>query len=426
MYSKKVLANGIRLITVPRPDSLSVNILVLVEAGSKYETKNQSGISHFLEHMCFKGTKKRPTALSISGELDALGAQYNAFTSQEYTGYYVTCLPDKVEQALDIISDMYLNSTFDAKEIEKEKGVIVEEINMIEDIPMRKIQDLFTKLLYGDQPAGWDVAGRVETVKKISQPDFLAYRRSHYVANKTIILVAGCLPAKTIGAQIRKCFADLSRQPGRNKLPVKEKQSRPNLLVYHKPSDQTHLVLGFRTFGIKREETYTVEVLTMILGGNMSSRLFQKIRDEMGAAYYIRAHHNSLTDHGYLDIASGVKNNKAVPALEAILRECRRLAEEEVPQTELAKAKDSLIGTTYLSLETPTDLSVYYGLQELLKREMMTPEEFAKKIKAVTAKDIKQLAKRVFTDRGLNLTILGPHKNKKKFSQVLHLYPHTN
>ena len=230
------------MILVPQPSSLATTVLTLVEAGSKYETKEINGLSHFLEHMYFKGTAKRPKAINIAGELDQMGAEYNAFTSQEWTGYFAKVQAKDAERALDIISDIYLNSIFDAAEIEKEKGVIIEELNMYEDTPMRKVHDLIMEVLYGDQPAGWDVGGRKEVIQKLTKEDFLKYRSEHYVGKATLVVVAGAIDEKKLLPKIEEYFKGISIGDKTEKNKTIEKQEKPQVLVKFKESDQTHLV----------------------------------------------------------------------------------------------------------------------------------------------------------------------------------------
>ena len=302
-YSRTVLPNGLRVIFAPQKDAVATTILVLVEAGSKYETKDINGLSHFLEHMCFKGTVKRPTTMHIAGELDGIGAEYNAFTSQEWTGYFVKVQAHKSEQALDIISDLYLHPVFDAAEIEKEKGVIIEEINMYEDLPPRRVQEIFTQLMYGDQPAGWDIGGRKEVIRAMTKDHFLKYRGAHYVAQATAIVVAGNFDEKKILKNIEEQFAHLSNDKKFGKVPTKESQSEPQVKVQFKESDQTHLVIGCRAFDITDPRRYALEVMGDILGGGMSSRLFQRVREELGAAYYVKAGADFFSDHGFFAVS---------------------------------------------------------------------------------------------------------------------------
>lgn len=419
--NKKTLKNGLRILTVPMKDSPAVTMLIMVEAGSKYETKDINGLSHFLEHMCFKGTKKRPTASDISRELDSMGAQYNAFTSQEYTGYWVKVHPKHLAKILDLLSDMYLNPVFDPKEIEKEKGVIVEEINMYEDMPQRHIHDLFMDLLYGDQPAGWNIAGTRELVKSMTQKHFVDYRAKHYVAKGTIVAVAGNFNEKKLIKDIEKSFSEISTAKKHSKNKVVESQSEPKIFIKDKKTDQTHLILGVRTFDIFHKDNAKLHVLNGVLGAGMSSRLFQKLRDEMGVGYYVRSGSDEYTDHGYLAVSTGVDKSRVIEVVKAILNELKRLATEDIPAHELAKAKELLVGNMYLDLETSDSLAQFYGFQEVLKGSEETPAALAKKIEKVTAREVKELAKKIFQDKSLNMAVIGEISDKNALKQALHL-----
>lgn len=405
---RHMLANGLRVVLGPAPEATSVTVLIMVAAGSKYETKAQSGLSHFLEHMCFKGTTRRPTPLQIASELDSLGAAYNAFTAQEYTGYFATVAPPHLEQVIDIIADMYLRPTFPAEEIEKEKGVIVEEINMYEDMPQHQAQDLFQSLLYGDQPAGWNIAGTKETVRSLRREDFLNYRSRHYLPQATVCVVTGNVSPTELLPKLERQFSTLAQGDKGLKLPVQERQAAPQLKQKEKISDQTHLVLGFRSAGLSSPDEYALEVLAAALGGGMSSRLFRRIREELGAAYYVRAAQEAFTDHGYLAVSAGVTHALLLPVIRAVLEECRRVIDEPVPETELRRVKDSLIGHLYLGLETTSARANFFGFQELLKTELLSPDEIKAKIEQVTAAELQSLAGRTCRAASLNLALVGP------------------
>ncbi len=419
--TKKILENGLRIITIPDSNSLAATVLVLVEAGSKYETKEINGLSHFLEHMCFKGTTKRPKAIDISFELDSIGSQYNAFTSQEYTGYYAKVQARYFDKALDIVSDLYLNPVFDVAEIEKEKGVIVEEINMYEDIPQRKIQDLIMKLMYGDQPAGWSIAGEKDIVTKLTKEQFLSYRGKHYVAKATTVIVAGKFDEDSLYNKIAEKFSDIKADEKHCKPKTTEEQSRPAVLVFNKESDQTHLVFGVRSYDIFDPRYYALEVLAGILGGGMSSRLFQKIREEMGAAYYVHSSHNAYSDHGILEVAAGVDHKKIIDVIKAILVEMTKLKSDLVSEKELTMVKDFIIGNMFLSLETSDAIANFYGGQEILKKTIIDPDEMASEIKKVSAEDIKRVANEIFINNKLNMALVGPFKEEAEFLKVLNL-----
>lgn len=417
--TKKKLANGLRIITLPHADSLASSVFVFVETGSKYETKEINGISHFLEHMCFKGTKNRPRSIDIASELDGIGAAHNAFTSHEYTGYFAKAQPKHFDKILDVVSDIYLNQLFDPAEIEKEKGVIAEEINMYEDTPARKISDYFLHLLYGDQPAGWDVAGRKEVIAALKRDDFVDYHAKHYVAEATIVVAAGAFDEKEAMRKIEEKFSVISAAGKHPKIKTAESQSAPRVFLKMKESDQTHLILGFRAFDIFDERRFVLDVLADILGGGMSSRLFQRVREEMGAAYYVYADADLYTDHGYLAAGAGVDNKKAEDVVKAILEEFLKLAEHPVGEEELRRAKDHMIGGLMIGLETSNQLASFYGGQEVARGSFLNPSELSERIEKVTAGEILALAKEIIRDDKLNLALIGPFKNEEKFAKIL-------
>lgn len=418
-FTKKVLKNGLRVVTIPMKDNPTVTVLVLVEAGSKYETKEVNGISHFLEHMCFKGTIKRPKAIDISKELDMLGSQYNAFTAQEYTGYYAKSDAKHFAKIFDIVSDIYLNSTFPDTEMEKEKGVIIEEINMYEDMPNRHVQDLMMKLLYGDQPAGWNIAGEKKNILKMKRDDFVKYKSEHYLPEATVIVVAGQVTEREVLKEVNKIFGSAKEGKKFPKIRTKDVQKKPEVLVKWKKTDQTHFVLAMRSEDFFSKKSPSFSVLGGVLGGGMSSRLFQKLREEMGVGYYVRAYNDSFTDHGFFQISAGVDNKRVDEVLKAVLDECKKLKKEPVSKEELNKVKELLIGNLKLSLESSDDIANFYGGQELLKRELKSAEDKAKAIRKVTARDIQTLARNIFTNKKLNLALIGPFKEKSKFLKTL-------
>ena len=418
-FSKKVLKNGLRVITVPMKDNPTATVLVLVEAGSKYEEKKVNGISHFLEHMCFKGTSKRPKAIDISKELDTLGSQYNAFTAQEYTGYYAKSDAKHFHKIFDVVSDIYLNSTFPEIEMEKEKGVIIEEINMYEDMPQRHVQDLIMELLYGDQPAGWNIAGDKKNIFRMKRDDFVNYKKQHYLPEATVLVVAGAVTEKEVMTEVNKIFGKVVRGKKVNKRKVKEDQKKAKVLVSFKKTDQTHFVLAVRTYGLFNKKNAILTVLGGVLGGGMSSRLFQKLREEMGVGYYVRAYNDAYTDHGFFQVSAGVDNKRIEEVIKAVLEECNKLKVSEISLEELNKVKEYLIGNMKLSLESSDDIANFYGGQELLKREMKSAEEKAQEIRKVTASEIQNLAKDIFKNEKLNLALIGPFKKKIKFQKIL-------
>lgn len=408
-----------RVITIHMRDNPTVTVLVMVEAGSKYETKQLNGISHFLEHMCFKGTIKRPKAIDIVRELDSIGSQYNAFTSYEFTGYYAKSNQKHLSMILDVVSDLYLNPTFPEREIEKEKGVIVDEISMYEDLPHNDVHNAFMQLVYGDQPAGWKIAGSKETVRSFKRDDFLSYRSKHYVAPGTTVIIAGGFDETKIHDEILEKFSGIETSEKHTKPKVVDTQTKPQIIVKTKKTDQAHLVLGVRTFDTYSEKNSPLRVLSAVLGGGMSSRLFQKLRDEMGVGYYVHSSYDTYTDHGLLDVSTGVDPTRVKEVVSAILEELCRMKTEKVAPEELKKAKEYLIGNMYLSLESSDSLAEYYGYQEIMRKTLRTPDEVAERIKSVTAEQIQEVANEIFVDEKLNMALIGPQENGDEILPLL-------
>jgi len=421
MLKKTTLKNGLRIITLPQKSTEAVTVLVLVGTGSKYETKETSGISHFLEHMLFKGTSKRPDKLKIAETLDKIGGLYNAFTSEDYTGYFAKTAFTKLDTALDWVSDIYLNSTLPEKEIARERGVITEEINMIYDNPMYWVTLLWNNLLYGDQPAGWDIAGTKESIAAISRKDLSDYMKTQYVASNTIVCVAGKIDNDLATKQIAKRFSRISTDKFKEKSQVIEKQNSCQSLLAFKQTDQTHFCLGVRGYNLFSPQKYAQEILGVILGGMMSSRLFMEIRENLGLAYYIKTSVEANPDTGFLVTQAGVDNKKAEKAILAVLKEYKKVSSKKIPLTELKKAKEYLKGRMALILEPSDALASFYGLQDLLENKILTTKEIYAKINEVSASDVQAVAQDIFRPAKLNLALVGPFKEKKNLQKLLKL-----
>lgn len=418
-YKKTVLKNGLRVLTIPVKGTETVTAMVLVSAGSDYETKDINGISHFLEHMCFQGTVKRPNTGDVSRELDELGAQSNAFTSKEYTGYWAKAHNKHLPKLIDIISDIYQNPVFNKDAMEREKGVVIEEIKMYEDLPQAKVGEVFEELLYGDQPAGWPIIGHESIVRAIKQEDLIAYRKKHYVAKNTIVIVAGKINESKTLKMVSGVFKDIHSTKRERKLQTKESQTRPAVKLHYKDTDQAHLIIGWRSLPKGHKDNYKMGILETVLGQGMSSRLFHKLRDELGLCYYVRAGHDKALDRGYFAIASGVSKGRVKEAIRAILDECKRLMTEKVSEQELKKAKELRTSGLYLGLESSDEFADFYAFQDIYDLPIKTPEEIVKKINSVTAKDVMKMAQNTFKNATLNLAIVGPYKDTKEFDEVL-------
>ena len=418
MFKKITLKNGLRIITMPQKSTQAVTVLVLVGTGSKYEKKDINGISHFLEHMFFKGTKNRPDKLEIAETLDKIGGIYNAFTGEDYTGYFAKVAASQLDVAFDWVSDIFLNSLLPEKEMEKEKGVITEEINMIYDNPMAHVGVLWSKLLYGDQPAGWDIAGTKESVSRMTRQKLSDYMGSQYVASNTIVCVAGQIKKDTED-KIKKYFSGSKDGSFAPKAKVVERQTQPECLLHFKETDQTHLCFGARAYNLFHPQRYAQDILGVILGGMMSSRLFMEVRDKLGLAYYIRTEAEANPDTGYLVTQAGVDNKNAEKAVAVILKEYKKISQERVSPKELKKVKDFTKGKMTLLLESSDAVASFCGIQALLEKDILTPEEIYAKINKVSAADVLKVAKDIFRPENLNLALVGPFKDKELFEKII-------
>lgn len=411
--------SGLRLVVVPMESTKTATVLVMVGTGSKYEAKNINGISHFLEHMMFKGTEKRPDKLDIARELDGIGAAYNAATSKENTWYYAKASVKKIDTVMDVIFDIFLNSKMDEKEVVLERGVIVEELNMYRDTPQRHIYDLFEKLLYGNQPAGWDIGGNNETVMSMKRDKLLDYFNTHYVASKTVVTVAGNVDPENIKDKVATYFKDVRRGDIFDKLAVVEKQSEPQILVHSKKTDQTNFILGTRAYDKYNDKKYPLGIMSVVLGGGMSSRLFSEVRDKRGLAYDIHAGVETYTDSGFFMVKAGVSNSKAIEALEVVMAELRKVKKEGITPEELQRAKDQIEGSMALGLEHSDAIAETYAESLIFHNKVLTPEEELDKMKKVTLDQVLEVASEIFDDKKLDLSLIGPFEKEDEFKEIL-------
>lgn len=412
-HKKVILSNKIPLVLVPMPGVKTVTALVMVKTGSKYETRAESGLSHFLEHMFFKGTTRRPNTLTLSAELDVLGGEYNAFTSKEYTGYYVKVAAGKLGLALDILGDMLTASKFSAEEIEREKGVIIEELNMYEDNPMMHIEDVLESCLYGDTPAGWDTIGTKKNIQSFRRSDFLRYFKRQYGAQSLNIILSGAIRSADQAAAAN-IFGNIRNNAWRKKVTVIEKQRIPALKTVFKKTDQVNLALAVRAFPVGHPQELALKILSVILGGSMSSRLFISLRERSGLAYYVKTTAELYSDSGYLSTQAGVPKDKAEAAVAIILEEYRRISQGLVAEEELSRAKDLITGRMLMQLEASDEVASWYGRQAILRDGFLDPAKMEKLIRQLTVNDIKRVAELIMVNRGLNLAIIGPIQKGEK------------
>lgn len=421
-YKLQTLPNGLKVITVPMPSLESVTVTIWMKTGSRNENSKNNGISHFLEHMFFKGTTNRPTAKQIAEEIDSIGGIQNAGTSKEYTEYYIKCRSDKVETAFDLLSDMTLNSLLDAKEIEREKGTIIEEIRMYEDTPMMAIGEVFESLIYEGHTLGMDIAGTEKTVTEMKREDFINYRNDFYNPKNMILTVAGGVTVEEVTVLSKKYFSKLEDKVTSDVLKTfKVEQKSPKLKLHDKKKEQTHVILGYLADGKNYKGKYAQTLLATILGGGMSSRMFTEVRERRGLAYSIRTSMDRYTDIGYLGTYAGLDTKRAVEAVTVMLEEHKKIVNGKAPITEkeLNKAKEFIKGHLALALEDTSDVSSFFGDQELFSEKVLTPEEVFEKIDKVTMVEVNNEAKRLFVPERLNLAIIGPYENDKDFDKII-------
>jgi predicted Zn-dependent peptidase len=416
-YERHVLDNGLRVLTAPVPQAQSVTCMVMLAAGSRYETPETNGIAHFSEHMFFKGTQRRPTAREIAGEIDAIGGEFNAFTGKEYTAYFVKCAAEYRDTALDVLVDMLRNAKFDSEEIEREKGVIVEEMNMYFDTPRDYIGGVYEELLYGDQPLGWDIIGRKETVRNATRETFMSYLDRWYHPSRIVLGVGGNI-GDGLDERVRNLLGDLAAKDTPEPEAVKPYENG-RVKVFTKQSDQAHVILGVPSYPIIHPDRYPLQVLANVLGGGMSSRLFTEVRERRGLAYYVFGLNHSYTDAGSLYAQAGVDINRIDEAVTTILGELRSIAADAVPTDELEKAKSFSKGRFVLQLENPQGLILFGLRREVLEGRVPELSEVLDGITAVTVEDVQRVAQNLISDEALRLAVIGPFEDAERFEKLL-------
>jgi predicted Zn-dependent peptidase len=416
-FERHTLDNGLRVLTANLPQAQSVTCMVMLAAGSRYETADTNGIAHFSEHMFFKGTEKRPTARDIAGEIDAIGGQLNAFTGKEYTAYFVRCAAEARDTALDVIVDMLRNSVFDPDEIEREKGVIVEEMNMYFDTPRDYIGGVFESLLYGDQPLGWDIIGRKETVRGATRDTFTSYIDRWYHPSRMVLGLGG-----RVGDDVlERAQALLGDLPAREtpSAPPAQPHANGRVSVFTKQSDQAHLILGVPSYPLTHPDRYALQLVASILGGGMSSRLFTEVRERRGLAYYVFGVNYSYSDAGSLYSQAGVDIKRIDEAVETIVAELRKIAAEPVPADELEKARAFAKGRFVLELESPQGLILFGLRREVLEGRAPDLQEILTALDAVTAEDVQRVSADLIADEKLRLAVIGPFEDAERFEKLL-------
>lgn len=420
MYQRTTLANGLRVLTAPMPHTRSVAVSFYVGAGSRYETEQISGLSHFLEHMLFKGTERRPTAQEISEAVDAVGGVLNAGTDRELTVYYAKVAAPHFPIALDLLVDMLRRPLMESAEIEKERKVVIEELASVKDSPAQQADVLLDEIMWPDQPLGWDVAGTEESVNALSRDAVLEYFRRQYVPNNVILSVAGAVETDEVVAAVESHAGDW--QPGEPSgwFPALNGQRAPRAKAQYKRTEQAHISLAVQGVSNVDPDRYAVDLLSAILGEGMSCRLFMELREKRSLCYDIHSYTSHYLDTGAFSVYAGVEPSAVEEAVKAILEQLT-IAKAGIPEAELRKAKELTKGRLLLRMEDTRSVSGWLGVQELLTGEVRSVDDVVEKVEAVTTDDLQRVANALFRVETLNMAIVGPFRSAKRFLPLLTL-----
>lgn len=420
MYHKTIFDNGLRLITSPMPHTQSVCLAFFIGIGSRYETETEAGTSHFIEHLCFKGTERRPTSKEISEAIEGVGGILNGGTNKELTTFWCKVASPHFSLALDILTDLLRYSKFEPSEVERERQIIIEEINMSLDLPQHRVDMLIDELLWPGQPLGRDIAGNKETVTTLTRQQLLDYFASHYLPNNTVISVAGNIHQERVTDLVHHTLANWSKGELINPLHADNHQSTPHLRLESKDTEQSHLCLGLRGVSFFHPDRFALDLLNVILGEGMSSRLFINIRDRRGLAYDIHSYVSHFRDTGSIIIYAGVQPKQVKSALMAILEELSQL-KDGIPEAELTKAKELSKGRLLLRLEDSRNVAGWSGVQEILLGQVLSVDEVLSKVDSITTEDLKRIARELFITEKLNLAIVGPVSKEEPLAELLKL-----
>jgi predicted Zn-dependent peptidase len=402
------LDNGLRVVTTPMPTAQSVNVCIFVGVGSRMEERRTNGICHYLEHMVFKGTPKRPTAQHISEAIEGAGGVLNAFTNKEYTGFWALVPFDKMDLAVDVLEDMVRDPLLDATEIDRERTVILQEISRSHDQPGAWASELLSRACYGDQPIGWPIAGTEESVRAIQRDDFVDHMAKWYVPENIVVAVAGNTTPEQVLALIKERTAGLERRAVPSFAPATEGLPRERVQVEARDIDQSNLFYGMRGLARTDPDRYPLTILNTLLGRGMSSRLFKEVRERRGLAYSVGSSVSRHHDTGTIAISAGVSPEKAEEAGKVILEEVFKLVDELVPEEELTRARDFTVGNLRLSLETTFALTAWTGEELVTMGHIEEVDEVVSKLSAVTADDVRRVARRFFRRDNVAMSLVGP------------------
>lgn len=418
MFTVKKLSSGLPVVIAPTSGTAAVTVLVFAGAGSRYEVEGDRGISHFLEHMFFKGGKKYKTSAAVSMAIDGVGGDFNAFTGKEYAGYYVKVDNSHTELACDVLGDMLLNASFPQDEIEKERGVIIEEYRMYQDTPMYQAGWDFETLVYGDQPLGWDTIGTEEVIRSVNQADFQRHKDELYTPDNLVVTFAGNITEEKAMELAEKHFGQIGGKKAKEFSKVETTTSK-RVSLTNKQTEQAHLVLGVEGVSALDPDHFAQKLLAIILGGSMSSRMFLNIREARGLCYYISTSTDSYLDTGLVSTRAGVDQTRLHEAISAIRHEYDACARDGVTAEELTRAKQFWQGKITLSMEDSEERAHFFGKQQLLYPETKDLPEYFKKMQSVTAEQVNALAKRLLQKDRLRLVVIGKEKDEAELLKLI-------
>ncbi|MDP3685306.1 MAG: pitrilysin family protein [bacterium] len=413
------LPSGLRLLVLPMSGTNTVSFFLVARTGSRQETPELAGISHFLEHLFFKGSKNRPSTRQISEAIDGVGGEMNAFTSKEVTAFYAKASRRHAELIVDVISDMVLHPLLDPKEIDRERGVVIEEINMYEDTPMRSIGETFEETLYGQHAIAHPVIGTKENITRFSRETILRYLKRQYRAQSVVACLAGDVDPAEGFAMLRRALRALPEGRAPSPRPFRRNFGRDRLRLKEKATDQTHVVIGVPGISALHRDRPVIDLTSVILGGGMSSRLFLEVRERRGLAYAVRTSPDYFMDTGYVATQAGVGSEKLLDACRVILQEHAKLRKVRVSSTELNKAREFVKGRLLLALEASDEVAQFAVLQEVLLNRILTPDDIFRRLDAVGPSDVQRVARRAFADRQFRLVAIGPKLPERELSRVL-------
>ena len=413
------LANGLRIVTTPMPATQAVSVNIFVGVGSRSEPARLNGITHFLEHMVFKGTEKRPDAITIAEEIEGAGGTLNAYTNKEFTCYWNIVPFNKFETAIDVAADMLLNSKLEQEEIDRECPVVQQELKRNHDNPGAWAGRLIGQAVYGEQPPGWDVGGSVEIVATWARPDFVGHISEWYLPSNIVVSVSGNVSHAEVVRLCKPLFEGMTPGTLPAITPYDPSVTGPRVAIDSRPIDQCTMYLGLPIFGRDDPDRFAIRIMNDVLGAGMSSRLFREVRERRGLAYSVSSGYGYLADAGVFTISAGVNRDKLAETISVCLDEAEKLSSQTVPAEELRKAKDHNIGRFRLSLETAFSLGQRHGEQLITKGEIESIDDVVRQIEAITADDVTRVAKRILKRELLHCAVVGPELDEAEIANAI-------